>query len=133
MAERVAAVLRNESHDVFFDKRDLPPGASVADDICNLDSFYATQFEWLDRLEALGVPVTFQGLYQFQEPKLYCCGAVGTNGFVFTPDGQIHKCGLEIDHPAEAVGTLDEPLDFSNPNLQKWRQYSPFENSECVA
>lgn len=33
LAERIAAVLRNEAHDVFIDKRDLPPGASFTDRI----------------------------------------------------------------------------------------------------
>ncbi len=52
--------------------------------------------EWMRRLHAEGVPVAFEGLYKFPEPKLYNCGAIGSNGFIFNPNGEVHKCGLFV-------------------------------------
>jgi uncharacterized protein len=77
--------------------------AGSAATVCRLDDFHAVQFRWMERLEHFGVPIIEQGLYQFPEPKLYSCGAVGANGFVFTPDGEIHKCGLEVDDSRRAI------------------------------
>jgi hypothetical protein len=53
----------------------------------------------MKRLHEYGVPVAFQALYQFPEPKLYNCGAIGNNGFIFNPNGEIHKCGLASTIP----------------------------------
>ena len=51
--------------------------------------------------------------YQFPEPELYNCGAIGNNGFIFNPNGEIHKCGLAVDDSTEAIGMLGEELDRS--------------------
>jgi uncharacterized protein len=105
--------------------------AGVAGLVCSMDDFYEVQFRWMTRLESLGVPVSAQGLYQFPEPKLYNCGAVGANGFVFTPEGEIHKCGLAVDDSREAIGRLDSGVDQDGPIAAKWRDYSPFANPVC--
>src|SRR6202030_2687977 len=99
--------------------------------VCSMDDFFRVQFRWMEKLEELGVPVTAQGLYQFPEPKLYNCGAVGTNGFVFTPEGEIHKCGLAVDDSREAIGQVGTSLDPQNPIALKWQSYSPFKNPVC--
>jgi uncharacterized protein len=105
--------------------------SSMSNFVCSMDDFYQVQFRWMEQLEQHGVPVSGQGLYQFPEPKTYNCGAVGSNGFVFTPEGEIHKCGLAVDNSREAVGRVGKPLDSNNPNSLKWQQYSPFRNPVC--
>ena len=59
---------------------------------------------------------------------MYSCGAVGANGFVFTPDGEIHKCGLEVDDSSRAIGRLGSSWSGRN---SRFADYSPFENSVC--
>jgi uncharacterized protein len=105
--------------------------SGVADLVCSMEAFYRIQFRWMQRLEELGVSVASQGLYQFPEPKLYNCGAVGANGFVFTPEGEIHKCGLTVDDSRGAVGNLKDKQVLRHSSLQKWSDYSPFHNSVC--
>jgi uncharacterized protein len=99
--------------------------------VCRLDEFYEVQFRWMERLEQYGVPLIEQGLYQFPEPKMYSCGAVGTNGFVFTPQGEIHKCGLEVDDSSRALGQLGAPLDPNTDTARRFAEYSPFKNPTC--
>jgi radical SAM protein with 4Fe4S-binding SPASM domain len=84
-----------------------------------------------DDLFAHLVAGSFVGLYQFPEPKLYNCGAIGTNGFIFNPNGEIHKCGLAVDDSSEAIGQLGEELDSSHPNAVKWCNWSPLDNPVC--
>lgn len=105
--------------------------ASVATEVCSVDEFQRMNAEWMKRLHEHGVPVAFQGLYQFPEPKLYNCGAIGSNGFIFNPNGEIHKCGLAVDDSSEAVGFLGEELDADHPNAKKWREWSPIQNPVC--
>jgi uncharacterized protein len=105
--------------------------STMSNFVCSMDDFYRVQFRWMERLEKAGVPVSAQGLYQFPEPKTYNCGAVGANGFVFTPEGEIHKCGLAVDNSPEAIGHVSRPLDSTHPNAVKWQQYSPFQNPVC--
>ena len=84
--------------------------ASGASEVCSVDAFERVNMQWITRLHALGVPVVFQGLYQFLEPKLYNCGAIGPNGYTSNPNGEIHKCGLAVDDPSEgweAVSTQE--------------------------
>ena len=102
--------------------------ASSAATIVRMDEFHEIQFRWMERLERFGVPIIEQGLYQFPEPKLYSCGAVGSNGFVFTPEGEIHKCGLEVDDSSRAVGRLGTPYDEA---ASRFASYSPFKNPVC--
>jgi uncharacterized protein len=104
--------------------------SSVATSVCTMEDFYRVQFRWMQRLEELGVSVGDQGLYQFPEPKMYNCGAVGSNGFVFTPEGEIHKCGLTVDDSQEAVGHLEIP-SMAAGKMAKWDQYSPLNNDVC--
>ena len=99
--------------------------------ICRQDEFYEVQFRWMERLEQYGVPLIEQGLYQFPEAKMYSCGAVGSNGFVFTPEGEIHKCGLEVDDSSRAIGHLGAPLDGSTATARRFAGYSPFRNATC--
>jgi uncharacterized protein len=96
--------------------------------VCRLDDFHKVQFRWMEQLEHFGVPIIEQGLYQFPEPKLYSCGAVGSNGFVFTPDGEIHKCGLEVDDSSRAIGHLGAQW---NDGTNRFAEYTPFTNPIC--
>jgi uncharacterized protein len=105
--------------------------SSVATEVCSVDDFQKMNLEWMKRLHTLGVPVAFQGLYQFPEPKMYNCGAIGSNGFIFNPNGEIHKCGLAVDDSSEAIGHLGEVLDADHPNAKKWREWSPLQNPVC--
>ena len=95
--------------------------------VCRLDEFHEVQFRWMERLESFGVPIIEQGLYQFPEPKMYSCGAVGANGFVFTPEGEIHKCGLEVDDSSRAIGRLGSEWNEKH----RFSDYSPFANPVC--
>lgn len=99
--------------------------------VCPMDDFMETQFRWMEELKQRGVPVIEQGLYRFPAPRSYTCGAVGKNGFLITSEGEIHKCGLEIDNSAEAIGILGEELDPGNENLARFENYSPFEDPMC--
>ena len=105
--------------------------ASVATEVCTIDEFQEVNMQWMRRLHEYGVPVAFQGLYQFPEPKLYNCGAIGNNGFIFNPNGEIHKCGLAVDDSSEAIGQLGEDLDSAHPNAVKWKNWSPLDNPVC--
>jgi uncharacterized protein len=105
--------------------------ASVASEVCSVDDFQEMNLAWMKRLDSLGVPVAFQGLYQFPEPKMYNCGAIGSNGFIFNPNGEVHKCGLAVDDSSEAIGNIDDALDPNHPNLKKWQQWSPLQNPVC--
>lgn len=105
--------------------------ASTVTEGCSVDELQEMSLRWLRQLHQLGVPVAFQGLYQFPSPKLYNCGAIGPNGFIFTPEGEIHKCGLAVDDSSEAIGVLGEPLDPEHPNAAKWRAWEPFSNPVC--
>lgn len=58
-------------------------------------------------------------------------GAVGANGFVFTPSGETHKCGFEVDTSSRAIGTVGHALDPSNPNAARFASYSPCEREMC--
>jgi uncharacterized protein len=105
--------------------------ASVATEVCSVDDFQNTNLQWMKRLHEHGVPVAFQALYQFPEPKLYNCGAIGNNGFIFNPNGEIHKCGLAVDDSSEAIGVLGEELDADHRNARKWKEWSPLANPIC--
>jgi len=105
--------------------------SSASPYVTPLDDFYSAQFKWMEELDARGVPLLEQGRYQFPEPKLYNCGAVGKNGFVFTPEGEIHKCGLEVDNSATAVGHLHRGIDENSPHYTRFADYSPFANKVC--
>lgn len=105
--------------------------ASVVDRACDMDDFYDVQLAWIERLFELGVPVAFQGLYQYPSPRLYNCGAVGSNGFIFNAAGEIHKCGLAADEPEEAVGQLGGEIDTGGSTWTKWATFSPLENAAC--
>jgi len=105
--------------------------ATVATEVCTVDEFQEMNLQWMRRLHDYGVPVAFQGLYQFPEPKLYNCGAIGSNGFIFNPNGEIHKCGLAVDDSSEAIGYLGEALDADHPNAVKWKEWTPLGNPVC--
>lgn len=105
--------------------------ASVATEVCSVDDFQNTNTQWMKRLHEHGVPVAFQALYQFPEPKAYNCGAIGDNGFIFNPNGEIHKCGLAVDDSTEAIGMLGEALDADHRNARKWKEWSPLANPVC--
>src|SRR6266850_5794465 len=62
---------------------------------------------------------------------MYSCGAVGSNGFVCTPEGEIHKCGLEVDDSSRAIGHLSAPLDHGADTARRFANYSPFRNPTC--
>jgi uncharacterized protein len=95
--------------------------------------FHEVNFAWMRRLLDLGVPVGAKTLYFFPDRKLYNCGAVGNNGFAVTPMGELHKCGMMADNSEEAVGHLGEELDFTKPNLSKWKEYDPFTSPGCCS
>lgn len=105
--------------------------SAVSEQVCSMEEFQEVQLRWMKRLHEAGVPVSYQGLYQFPQPKLYNCGAVGNNGFIFNPNGEIHKCGLAVDDSSEAVGHLGEGIDTEGANSRKWREYTPFHNEVC--
>ena len=105
--------------------------ADVATHVVSMEDFFQTNFRWMDALRQRGVPVSAQGLYQVPEPRDYNCGAVGSNGFVFTPDGEIHKCGLEVDDTSKSIGHLETGIDAQSPNLERFEDYSPLDNEVC--
>lgn len=100
--------------------------SGVSSHVTTLDEFWDVQFEWMERLRSRGVDLPAHGLYQFPEPKIYNCGAVGSNGFVFTPEGEVHKCGLEVDDSRRAIGRLGESFEHS-----RFADYSPFRHPVC--
>ncbi len=104
---------------------------AAADVAISLETFHALQLRWITRLHSLGVPVVAQGLYGFPEPKLYCCGAVGSNGFVITPAGEVHKCGLTADDSREALAVVGDGLCGANAAEGSWMRYSPFRDATC--
>jgi len=107
--------------------------ANVANHSCGISEFQKINFKWWNHLEQLGVQVAFQPLYEFPEPRLYNCGAVSPNSYIFTPEGEIHKCGLTIDDSTQAIGRIDETLEVDLSNSRQWLEYSPFRNPVCRA
>jgi len=105
--------------------------SGVTESTCSQTNFHDVHYKWMQKLNQLGVPVATQGLYHFPDRKLYNCGAVGLNGFVISPAGELHKCGLTIDDSHEKVGDLGTTLDFTQSVMSKWRNYSPFQNEGC--
>lgn len=105
--------------------------ASVASDAVPVADFQKVNDQWMRRLHEEGIAVAGEGLYQFPEPKLYNCGAIGSNGFIFNPNGEIHKCGLAVDDSSEAVGMLGEEIDADGENFKKWQDWTPFQNPTC--
>lgn len=105
--------------------------AKVVNHVCTVNDFYLTQFDWWKRLQQLSFPVAFQPLYHFPEPRPYNCGAVGANSFIFTPEGEIHKCGLAVDDSSQAIGKIGKPIDMGDPNSKQWLRYSPVDNPKC--
>jgi uncharacterized protein len=100
--------------------------ANVSRYKCEIQGFYETQFEWWKHIEKSGVPVTFNPLYHFPEPRIGNCTAVNMNGYVFTPDAEVYKCGLTLDDPTQSIGKVYQPLDINHPNCRQWLDYSPF-------
>lgn len=105
--------------------------AGVSADVLSVEAFEDLNLRWIEALDQRGVPVVFERLYGFPEPKLYNCGAVGTNGFVFNPAGEIHKCGLTVDDSSEAVGRIGSSLLDANNAAHKWQSFSPTANPVC--
>lgn len=105
--------------------------ASVSPTACSVGEFHELNVAWLRRLHEKGLPVALQPLYEFPMPRLYSCGAIGTNGFVITADGDVHKCGLEIDARDAAIGRLGTPLDLGGANATQWQCWSPFARPAC--
>jgi uncharacterized protein len=105
--------------------------ASAVTEAVPMDRFQSANDRWMRRLHDYGVQVVGEGLYNFPEPKLYNCGAIGNNGFIFNPNGEIHKCGLAVDDSSEAVGMLGEGIDADGHNFKKWQEWTPFQNEVC--
>lgn len=105
--------------------------ASVASEVCPLEEFQKLNLLWMKKLHSCGVPVKYQGLYQFPEPKLYNCGAIGENGFIINPNGEVHKCGLTVDDSKEAIGHLGNGAATNKTNIEKWADWNPFLNPIC--
>lgn len=100
--------------------------ANVSKYMCGLEGYYETQFRWWKQIEESGVPVTFNPLYHFPEPRIGNCTAVSMNGYVFTPDAEVYKCGLTFDDPTQSIGKVYQPLDINHPNCRQWLDYTPF-------
>jgi len=60
------------------------------------------------------------------------CAAIKPNGFVFLPNGDIHKCWNSVTDPALKVGTLDKIDEVTDNTLyQKWVSWTPLNLPEC--
>jgi uncharacterized protein len=103
-----------------------------AEDACDPDALLDLQLRWMEALHDRGVPVLMQGLYGFPEPRPYCCGAVGSNGFIVTPKGLLHRCGFDVDEDDRSIARLGAPFDEANKNRRFWGDYDPFVEPECA-
>jgi uncharacterized protein len=106
--------------------------SSVSEIFCPSEIFHKTNFRWMKKLLEEGLPVVCHGLYGFPGPKSYNCGAVGKNGFIITPGGEVFKCGLQINEKQYAIGKIGESLSLDHPNAKRWGDYSPFDAEECA-
>ena len=106
--------------------------SSVAANACSVRAFQEMNIEWITRLHHLGVPILFQGLYQFPEPKFYNCAAIGNNGFIFNPNGEVHKCGLAVVDSNEAIGRLGANSSTWRSRGTKWDRWTPFDKPKCL-
>lgn len=52
--------------------------------------------------------------------------AVGLNGFVVDPDGELYKCWADVNNPRASVGNTARPLEL-NASLLKWLSYEPLQ------
>lgn len=67
------------------------------------------------------IPSSFMGL----------CVATNKNGYVATPNGDIHKCWETVSFPEYKIGTLDKSEMVINENYNKWNHWSPFDEKTC--
>jgi uncharacterized protein len=60
------------------------------------------------------------------------CAACRPKGFVFIPNGDIHKCWDTVMQPEYRVGTVfDTDVIKENMEYKKWLDWSPFKNDLC--
>lgn len=105
-------------------------GWSIADD-CGTNAFFEVSARWLEFLSQRGIPVVKESLYGYPEPRSQPCGAMTARNWLINDDGTLHKCGLDIDTDARAVGKLGELPDASNPNAKYWNGYDHFADPTC--
>jgi uncharacterized protein len=73
-------------------------------------------------LTPLPVPPRFHGT----------CGAVRPSSLVILPTGDLHKCWDTVSWPDHKVGTIfNLPEVMKNDLMQKWLQWTPFQNHTC--
>jgi len=105
-------------------------GWSIQDD-CGTAAFYEVYSRWLEVLNERGIPVVKESLYGFPEPRSQPCGAVTARNWLINDDGTLHKCGLDIDTDARAVGKLGDLPDPNNENTKYWDGYDHFADATC--
>lgn len=105
-------------------------GWSIADD-CGTGEFFAVHTRWLEILHERGIPVVKESLYGYPEPRSQPCGAMTARNWLINDDGTLHKCGLDIDTDARAVGKLGELPDPGNENTRYWGGYDHFSDPTC--
>lgn len=66
-------------------------------------------------------------------PQNYgACAACKPKGFVFIPNGDIHKCWDTVMQPEYKVGTVFEPMAIKdNAEYKKWLDWSPYKSDLC--
>lgn len=61
------------------------------------------------------------------------CVAAKQNGYVVSPNGDLHKCWETAHDPSKRVTTLDNHENFEEtPNGALWANWSPFDNQVCT-
>ena len=103
---------------------------SIAED-CGTKAFYAVNEQWLNELDACGIPVVKESLYGFPEPRSQPCGAVTSRGWLINDDGSLHKCGFDVDTDGLSVGRLGDEASLDNANMKFWTGYDHFSDPTC--
>ncbi len=96
-------------------------------------AFINNTMAWMYKLHEYGVPVIARGLYLFPDRKECNCMAVADNGYIITPTGEVHKCGLTPDDSSQAIGNILNFDQLNRANVDKWCSFSPFDRAECLS
>ena len=66
-------------------------------------------------------------------PILTPCMAVRSSEYVVGSQGELYKCWKSVGISHEEVGNLSQgPTEIQVKNEEKWVNYSPFNNTECL-
>ena len=71
--------------------------------------------------------------YLYPANKKFNCGAISLNSLVIGPNGLLYKCGLTVDDPQNAVGSIwDAGFSIQNQKMLNWLDFNPFDKQKCV-